>query len=60
MVVVKKSLNLLEEERLTEKSGNILFCMTKVIGYMGKDAASNTWNKTAKKVNFLENGKIIS
>ena len=42
MVVVKKSLNLLEEERLTEKSGNILFCMTKVIGYMGKDAASNT------------------
>ena len=38
MAVLKKRLNLFEEEKLIKMSGNILFCMSKVI--------KDIWRKT--------------
>ena len=38
MAVLKKRLNLFEEEELIKMSGNILFCMSKVI--------KDIWRKT--------------
>ena len=41
----------------SEKKNSVLYDKT-VKGYKEKDAVSNAWERTAKKLDFIENGKI--
>ena len=60
MVVVKKSLNQLEEKKLTEQVKKYCVLYDKSHkGYMEKGTANSTWNEIAKIFEFLVNGVCV-